>query len=120
MFLIDALWIGVVAKSFYAKYLGPLMTANFFWPAVVVFYLLYAAGLVYFAVLPGLRSQSWAVVFGNGAFLGFIAYMTYDLTNWGTLKNWAWQIVPVDILWGTVLSGGVAVIAYFIALAIGY
>ena len=120
LFIIDLFWIGFIAKGFYGKYLGPLMASSFFVPAVVAFYILYAIGLLYFAVFPGIHAHSWLLALGNGAFLGFLAYMTYDLTNWGVLKNWAWQIVPVDVLWGVVLSGAVSALAFFVAQALGF
>ena len=43
--LIDMVWLGVVAKGFYRKHLGPFMTPKVVWPAAVLFYLLFIAGL---------------------------------------------------------------------------
>ncbi len=120
LLVLDLFWLGVISKKFYAAYLGPIMRSTVVFPAVILFYLFYAAGLLYFAIFPALQSNSWMLALGNGAAIGFMAYMTYDLTNWAILKNFAWQIVPVDIIWGTILSGAVATIVFFIAKAIGY
>jgi uncharacterized membrane protein len=49
-----------------------------------------------------------------GALFGFFTYATYDLTNLATLKDWPLDMVIVDIIWGTVLGGSVAVVTYFI------
>ena len=118
LFIIDLVWLGVISKSLYAKYLGPIMRESFNMPAAILFYICYTIGLVYFAITPALDNGSWVTAFGNGAMLGFIAYMTYDLTNLAVLKNFAWQIVPIDILWGTILSGAVSTIVFFIIKAI--
>ena len=120
LFAIDLLWLGLVAKKFYTAYLGPLMRDPIVWPAAILFYVLYAGGILYFAVIPGAKVNSWHLALLNGALFGFFAYMTYDLTNWATFKNFAWQVVPVDILWGAVVSGIVALIGFAVARAIGY
>ncbi|HRY56849.1 MAG TPA: DUF2177 family protein, partial [Patescibacteria group bacterium] len=49
-----------------------------------------------------------------GAFLGFIAYATYDLTNLATLKNWPLHVTVIDIVWGTFLTGSVSFLSYLI------
>jgi uncharacterized membrane protein len=113
-FLIDLVWLGVISKKFYATYIGTIMRDTVVIPAVFLFYIFYGIGLLYFAVMPALASGSWTLAALNGAVFGFMAYMTYDLTNLAVLKNFSWQIVPVDILWGTVLTAGVAVLSFFI------
>jgi len=117
LFLIDLFWLGVISKKIYAQYLGPIMRDPIVFPAAILFYLFYGAGLMYFAIMPAVAADSWMLALGNGALFGFMCYMTYDLTNWAVLKNWAWQIVPIDIVWGTILSGAVAVIVFFITKA---
>ena len=42
---------------------------------------------------------------GLGAFLGLVAYGTYDLTNMATLKDWPRDFAIVDIIWGPFVSG---------------
>ena len=34
------------------------------------------------------------------ALFGALAYATYDLTNYATLRNWNLQITVLDIIWG--------------------
>lgn len=115
MFLVDLVWLGVISKKFYSRYIGGLMADPIVWPAAILFYLFYTVGVVYFAIIPAIRADSWLVALSHGALFGFMCYMTYDLTNWAVLRGWAWQIVAVDILWGMLLTGGVAVIGFYVA-----
>jgi len=86
-FAIDMVWLGLVAKNFYAKYLGFLMTPNVNWVAALVFYLLFIVGLVLFVISPALEKQSWTHALFMGALFGLISYATYDLTNLATIKD---------------------------------
>ncbi len=104
---IDMVWLGLVADGFYREYLGHL-TGPVYWPAAVVFYLVFVLGILVFAVAPGLRRGSAAVALGWGALFGFFTYATYDLTNYATLRDWPLVVVVADILWGVVLCGLVA------------
>ena len=115
-FAIDMVWLGLVAKDFYNKQIGKLLTENVIWSAAIVFYLVYIAGIMYFAVLPAVEKESMAKAVINGALLGGLAYATYDLTNLATLKGWPFTIVIVDIIWGMVLTGLVALASYQIAM----
>lgn len=113
-FLIDLLWLGVVAKNFYQDQLGYLLgPVN--WIAAIIFYLLYIVGILVFAILPGLESGSILRASALGAFFGFMAYSTYELTNYALIKDWPFTVVWVDILWGTVLTGAVAAGGYYLA-----
>lgn len=107
-FAIDMVWLGVVAKGFYRKHLGFLMAPKVVWPAAILFYLLFIAGLVVFAIRPGLAAGGPGKALLLGAFLGLISYATYDLTNMATVKDWPLVVTIVDLIWGTVLGGLVA------------
>lgn len=114
-FAIDMLWLGVVAKNFYAEQLGDLLTKNVNWIAAITFYLLFIFGIIYFAVLPGIDKNSLSLVIRNAALFGGLAYATYDLTNLATLNNWPVKLVFVDIAWGVILSSTVGIASYYIA-----
>jgi uncharacterized membrane protein len=107
-FAIDMVWLSVVAKTFYRKHLGYLMAPKVVWPAAILFYLLFIAGLVVFAVRPGLAAGAPLKALLLGAFLGLISYATYDLTNQATIKDWPAVVTVVDLVWGTTLGGLVA------------
>lgn len=118
-FLIDMVWLGLVAKGFYAKHLGFLMRPDVNWLAAIIFYLLFIAGLIVFVVTPALSRGSWLYALGLGALFGLVTYATYDLTNLAILKNWSLVVTLVDLLWGAVLAASVSVLTYLLALKIG-
>lgn len=109
---LDGLWLGAVAKNLYATQLKGLMTDNVKWAAAVLFYLLFIGFLIFFAIAPAIREQSLALALQRGALFGFATYMTYDLTNYATLKGFPLMIVGVDMVWGTILSLLVSGAAY--------
>jgi uncharacterized membrane protein len=105
-FLIDMLWLGVIASSFYRDRIGHLMEIN--WTAAIIFYLVFLVGLTFFAIYPAHSAGGWQQAALLGALFGFFTYATYDLTNLATLKDWPLDMVIVDIFWGTVLGASVA------------
>ncbi len=113
-FAVDMAWLGLIAKNFYAKYIGMLMKPNVNWPAAVIFYLLFVVGLVTFVLEPSIQKQSWLNALVLGALFGMISYATYDLTNLATLKNWPLIVTIVDIAWGATLGAVVSVLSYFV------
>ena len=113
-FGLDFVWLSRVAIGFYRSQIGETLRDRPNMLAAGLFYLFYIAGIVYFAVLPGLQKDSLAVACLNGALLGLIAYGTYDMTNLATLKNWSLTVSIVDMLWGTVLTALSASAAYWV------
>lgn len=106
-FLLDMIWLGIVAKGFYHSRLAGLLSENVNWAAAVIFYLLFLAGLLFFVVQPAADQDSLVQGLLRGLFFGLITYATYDLTNLATLKNWSLSLSLVDILWGMILSAAV-------------
>ncbi|MFC1579517.1 DUF2177 family protein [Thermodesulfobacteriota bacterium] len=108
-FVMDILWLGVVAKGFYNNHLANFLSPNVKWGVAVLFYLIYIAGILIFAVVPALQRDSLGRALLMGGLFGFFTYATYDLTNMATLKDWPGVVVVVDIIWGvflcTVVSG---------------
>lgn len=117
--ILDLLWLGVVMKEFYRTYLGHLMGDGVVWGAAAVFYALFAAGLLYFAVMPAAEANSLLRAFLLGAAVGILAYGTYDLTNHATLRNWPFVVTVIDIAWGAVLSGIAASVGYLALTRLG-
>ena len=115
LFVIDLAWLGLVAKEFYRTRLGDLMRPDPRWGAAVLFYLLYVAALLVFAVLPGLERASLARATGLGAGLGCVCYCTYDLTNLALAKGFPTSVAVVDIAWGTMLGAAVSAAAFTLA-----
>ncbi len=116
--VLDMLWLGLVAKNFYHQKLGHLMASNYVWGAVVAFYLIYIAGIMYFAVVPAMKEEMWQKALLNGALIGALCYATYDFTNWATLKDWPWQVTMADVAWGAFITAAVSVVGYFAGMAV--
>lgn len=113
MAILDSIWLSVVANKFYKSQIGNLLLDKPNMAAAVIFYVIYVIGIVAFALSPALSKDSWTYAAGMGALLGFVAYATYDLTNLATLKGFNVKLVLVDMLWGTLLTSGVSLIAFF-------
>jgi uncharacterized membrane protein len=111
---IDGLWLTVVAKDFYAKHLGFIMTKTPNLTAALLFYVIYIFTMVVLVISPALQKGSLMTAILTGALFGLCAYATYDLTNLATLKDWPLLVTIVDLIWGTVLSASVAGISYLI------
>ena len=111
-FMIDLIWLGVIAKGFYQKNLSYILSPQVNWPAAIIFYLLFIAGILIFAVVPAVTKDSWQHAMLYGALFGFFTYMTYELTNLALLKDWPLNIVIVDIIWGVVLCTAVATLSF--------
>jgi uncharacterized membrane protein len=111
-FAIDMVWLGLVARTVYRKYLGFLMAPNPNWLAAIIFYLLFIVGLLVFVVVPGLADNSLKTTLLRAALFGLITYATYDLTNLATVKDWPLTITIVDLIWGTALSVMVSYISF--------
>lgn len=113
-FIIDMIWLGVIARGFYRKALEPLLTPDINWTAAIIFYFLFLVGILVFALLPGMEKKSLTHTITMAALFGFIAYATYDLTNLATLKNWPLMMSIVDMIWGAFLSATTAAITFLI------
>lgn len=110
--VIDMIWLGLIARTFYREQLGYIMRATVNWPAAIIFYLLFIVGLVFFVVYPSIDRDSWVYAFFSGAFFGLICYGTYDLTNLATLKGWPLKVTLVDLAWGSFLSAVLSLIGF--------
>lgn len=118
-FVIDFIWLALIARKFYLDQIGFLMKPNINWTAAIIFYLLFIVGLIIFAVLPAVEKKSLISALIMGGLFGFFAYATYDLTNLATLKNWPLKITMVDMLWGTILAASVSSITFTIYTKLG-
>ena len=107
-FILDAIWLGVVARGFYAARMGDLMLEQPRWGVAILFYALFVVGLTYFAISGSVEAGDWQRAALNGALFGFFTYLTYDATNLAVLKGYDPVVAVVDVAWGTVLGGVVA------------
>jgi uncharacterized membrane protein len=117
--LIDSVWLRNAYTRLYQPEIGEmLMKGGFRLGPAIAFYLLYIFGMMIFAVGPALSSGRWQTALVQGALLGFFCYMTYDLTNMATLKQWSMKVTILDLIWGTFLTGGTSAAGYLITVAI--
>jgi uncharacterized membrane protein len=100
--VLDALWLGFVARDFYRTEMGSMAAAEIRKLPAVLFYLLYPVGLLALVLTPAPAEWTGAVL--RSALVGLMCYATYDLTNLATLKQWSWGLAATDIAWGTFLS----------------
>lgn len=116
MGILDAIWLTTMTARLYRREMPELLLATPMWAPAILFYLLYAAGVVMLVVLPALeRDFTLLRVAGTGALLGLVAYGTYDLTNHATIRGWSPIVTAVDLAWGTTLTAVVATVAVLIA-----
>ena len=112
---IDFIWLSGMTEVLYRPVLGDMLAPAPRLGAAMLFYLIYGAALVYFAVWPSLDpNRGMATALIRGAMFGFAAYATYDLTNQATLKNWSTLLTVADLAWGTALSAVAAAAGHWI------
>lgn len=117
MLVLDGCWLFYAGRKIYPKYIGHLMSTDEKgglkpnWLAAGVFYIMYTVVVFILVVQPNLATGNTAQALVSGALTGLLAYGTYDLTNQATLKNWAWRVTIIDMIWGTLLTGIVSGVA---------
>ena len=104
MVALDLLWLGVIGKPIYQRGIGHLMAEQPNIAVALVFYAIFALGLMVFAVAPGGSAGGWGKTAGTAALFGFFAYATYDLTNLAILRGWPVGVSVLDMAWGTGVS----------------
>jgi len=119
--ILDALWLGLIATSFYSKELGALArrTADGalspHWGAALAAYIVLVLAIVVF-ILPQFTSKPISpAIFWYGALFGVVVYGVYDLTNLATLKDWSLKVTLLDMLWGGIIYGTSSYITLVIA-----
>ena len=117
VFIMDMIWLGVIAKNIYAQNIGMLLRRSgeamtpIWWSAAVV-YLCITLGVLFF-VLPKAQGDYFLALSG-GVILGIVTYGIYDFTNYSILANWPLKITFIDFIWGMVLCGLSSLFATFI------
>ncbi len=94
---VDFLFLGLVARGFFAAQVGDMLGEVRPLPAIL-FYLLYVAGILIF--VSGPAAATWRTTLPYGAMFGLFCYATFELTSLSLLKHWTWKVVGVDVSWG--------------------
>jgi len=114
--LVDLIWLCFIARPVYKHFLGHLLRPEPYWPAAILFYILFILGMMVFVIVPALKQHNVAYAWLYGALFGFFTYMTYELTNLAVLDRWPKGIVLIDIAWGTVLCSAVCGLSCWVLL----
>jgi len=112
--IIDALWIGLVARPLYDQYMGQLLVTNIRWLPAIIFYLMFVFGLVVFVLKPAIEDKNYPLTLKRALLYGLVTYGTYDLTSYITIDGFSLMIVVTDILWGITLTTLTTMITYYI------
>ena len=102
---LDAVWLSWAGPNLYEPAIGAIMADEFNAGAAGAFYLIYLAGMVWFAIRPGLVAGKASAALLNGALLGGLCYATFDLTSQAVFKVWATHVSLMDIAWGAFATG---------------
>ena len=105
MLPLDLIFLGFVAKGFFASQVGDMLGEVRLAPAVL-FYLIYVGGIVLF--VSGSAGTTWQSAALFGALFGLVCYATFELTAMSLLRHWTWGVVAVDMTWGVALTATVA------------
>ena len=101
-----------IMQPLFKKHIGFLMKEDTNFSIAAIFYFVYVAGVFWFATRAGIKSESFLVAILSGAFLGLLAFGTYEITNFVILKDWRIELVIIDTLWGIVITGSMAYVGY--------
>ena len=101
-----------IMQPLFKKHIGFLMKEDTNFSIAEIFYFVYVAGVFWFASRAGIKSESFSVAIFSGAFLGLLAFGTYEITNYVILKDWKIELVLVDTLWGIVITGSMAYVGF--------
>ncbi|RIV88956.1 DUF2177 family protein [Aurantiacibacter zhengii] len=113
---LDAVYLRWATDNLYRPIIGSILADEFRMGAAIAFYLIYIAGMVWFAVKPGIEAGSVGTALLNGALLGGLCYATFDLTSQAVMKVWSTQLSLVDIAWGAFATAIAASVATWAAL----
>ncbi|MGI3211444.1 DUF2177 family protein [Roseovarius tibetensis] len=102
--LADAVMLSTVMKPLFARHLGDSLLDGIRPLPAALFYVIYMAGVIWFAAWPALRDGTPSTALVNGAILGFVAYGTYELTSWTVMRDWHPSMVAADMVWGATVT----------------
>lgn len=111
---LDALWLGLIARSLYQKELGALMRPQPNWWIAGCVYLLMVAGFIWFVFPPVMMMRSLLKAVQYGARFGVVLFGVYEFTNYATLVGWSSKLVLIDTIWGGILYAAASAAIYYL------
>ena len=100
--IIDTIGIQSFVVKLYNKNLPSNLKINLDITSAIIFYLVFIFGLVYFVISP-LKHMNLTSAIIPSMVYGFVTYSTYALTVKAVFNVFNWEIVILDIIWGTIL-----------------
>ena len=114
--ILDAMWLRWAGPNLYRPIIGDIMAKDVNLAAAGAFYLIYLAGMVWFAIRPGVEAAQVTTALLNGVLLGALCYATFDLTSQAVFKVWATKVTVIDIIWGAFATGTTSAIVTYVTL----
>ena len=105
---VDAVGISKLIRPVFERHVGDLLADPFRVGPAAFFYSLYIVGVLYFVSVPALKVGQPVQALIGGILIGLMCYGTYEFTNLATLRDWSWEQVITDTLWGGALTGASA------------
>jgi uncharacterized membrane protein len=113
--LVDAVWLLLMGNRLYRPVLSDMLLTNLRPVPAILFYLLFPVGIVVFVAMPAIKTGGVSSAMVFGLLFGIVAYATYDLTNYATLRNWTLQLAITDIVYGSLATALASVVAVIVA-----
>ncbi len=102
---VDAVGIQTLIRPVFERHVGHLLADPLRLGPAAAFYVFYIGGVLFFVSLPALRQGAPGQALLAGALLGLMCYGTYEFTSLAVMRDWSWQQVAADTLWGGFLTG---------------
>lgn len=100
----DAVWLGLAVPMFYRRRIGTLLRWPPRWGAVTLFYLVYPAGLVFFAVSTGFNSGGPTIAAFHGLLFGFFVYLTCNALLLAVVDGYDAMVAALETLRGALTA----------------
>lgn len=115
----DVVGIRTLIRPIFERHIGDLLADPFRLGPAAAFYAFYIGGVLYLVSLPALRQGAPGQALLAGALLGLMCYGTYEFTSLAVMRDWSWQQVVADTLWGGFLTGISAWAGVWVARMLG-
>ena len=112
---LDYIGLSYIVKQVFTRNIGHLMQQDFRVLPAFAFYAFFMIVLLWFVSWPAMAEDKGLLwVAGNAALIGALGYGTYEFTNYAILKDWTWEMVWIDGLWGTALTAVSAALGVYV------
>lgn len=97
LLLVDMIYLNIIT-NYFNKQINAIQGSNISidFLAAFICYIFLTLGLYYFIIRDNRELF-------DAFLLGLLVYMVYETTNKATLKNWKWNTVLIDGIWGGLL-----------------